>query len=222
MTAASNAMNDYFATENLETANGLVARILSENDFEQREIVKDDYTSIKEPEEYSMSRRDWSAYTTHYLKTSRSPENPMYTLWSGIRSRCYNSGSMSYDYYGGRGITMHDEWKNSFNTFANDVLRLIGKKPHPYYTIDRINNDEGYVPGNIRWAPPLKQAHNRNNLKISETNGLVLATLYKYYKTTGKELRDVYNNYLAESEDRKLTKGWSAIYGACKAYNMFV
>lgn len=220
MTVAATELKDYFANENLDKAKELVARILSDKNYTLRQNVKTGYSSLHD--EYSSKYRDWTGLSDHFLLTNKTAENPMYSLWNGIRSRCYNTNSISYGYYGQRGISMHTEWKNDFSKFATDILTSIGRKPHPFYTIDRIDNNGDYVPGNIRWVAPMKQARNRSSKKVSETAGLALAVLYKYYDVTGSKLKDVYNEYLAENDSCKITKSWSPIYTAAKSYNEFV
>lgn len=222
MSVSNIETKDYFAPENLEKAKEQVVRILSEYNFELRQNVKSDYTNF-DITKYNECYKDWSMYTDQFLKTKRSQENPMYSLWSGMRARCTNSNSISYGYYGERGISMLPEWEVNFTKFANDILNTIGRKPHPFYSIDRINNDGNYEPGNIRWVAPLKQARNRSGaVKISETSGLAIAMLYKYYKVTGVKLKEIYNNYLAEDDSKKIAKSWKSIYLAAKSYNSFV
>lgn len=80
-----------------------------------------------------------------------------YRIWSGIISRCETASNNQYHYYGGRGITICSEWRDSFAAFYADV----GPRPGPGYSIDRINNDGNYEPGNVRWATPKEQAANR-------------------------------------------------------------
>ncbi len=220
MTVATTELKDYFAEENLEKAKELVAIILSEHYYPLRQNVKSNYSSLHS--NYDPRYRDWSSFSDQYLTTNQTNQNPMYTLWTGMKARCYNTGSISYQYYGGRGITMCTEWKNDFNKFANDILANLGRKPHPFYTIDRINNDGDYELDNIRWVAPVKQARNRNRMKISERSGLALAILYKYYDVTGAKLKDIYNDYLAENDSCKIKKGWGSIYTAAKSYNEFV
>lgn len=71
-----------------------------------------------------------------------------YRCWTAIKNRCFNTNTINYKHYGGLGITMCDEWKNSFTTFYNDV----GKAPEDNYTIDRIDSKGNYEPSNVRWV----------------------------------------------------------------------
>ena len=80
----------------------------------------------------------------------------MYRRWNGIKSRCRNSNHPHYDRYGGRGITVCDEWADSFEVFYRDV----GDPPSSKHTLDRINNNKGYEKGNVRWATRKEQSNN--------------------------------------------------------------
>jgi hypothetical protein len=84
-----------------------------------------------------------------------------YTCWSRMKDRCFNPKSLDYPNYGGRGITVCDEWKKSFTKF----FEHMGKKPSVRHSIDRINCDGNYEPENCRWATPLEQSRNRRNTK---------------------------------------------------------
>lgn len=86
--------------------------------------------------------------------TARSPE---YRAWQGIKQRCLNPKSPRYADWGGRGITMYQPWIADFDSF----LAEIGRRPGPEFSVDRIDNDRGYVPGNVRWATAAQQANNR-------------------------------------------------------------
>lgn len=90
--------------------------------------------------------------------------HPLYSTWLNMKSRCYNPKNQDYHNYGGRGITVCDEWLKDFKSFYDHVTIL----PHygePGMTMDRENNDEGYFPGNIRWADAITQRHNQRKLK---------------------------------------------------------
>ncbi|SMF86025.1 hypothetical protein [Streptomyces sp. Amel2xC10] len=71
--------------------------------------------------------------------------------------RCENPNCAAYPGYGGRGIKVYPEWRADFAAFLRDV----GHRPSPELTLDRIDNDGNYEPGNVRWATRLEQVHNR-------------------------------------------------------------
>lgn len=94
-------------------------------------------------------------------------EQPEYLAWKGIKQRCYDPTSPSYGNYGGRGIEMHWSWINDFQAFVDHV----GRRPSSELTLDRIDNDLGYCPGNMRWATRAQQNRNRRNNTIYECDG---------------------------------------------------
>lgn len=78
--------------------------------------------------------------------------------WRSMLSRCYNRRNDRYHLYGGRGITVCDRWRRSYTAFLADM----GPRPEGL-TLDRIKGNEGYEPGNCRWATPAEQARNRRS-----------------------------------------------------------
>jgi hypothetical protein len=84
----------------------------------------------------------------------------IYNIWASMKARCFNPKKDKYKYYGGRGVTVCERWRNSFENFLADM----GEPPSARHSIDRINNDGNYEPSNCRWATPLEQAHNKRNI----------------------------------------------------------
>jgi hypothetical protein len=80
-----------------------------------------------------------------------------YKAWMNIKYRCDNPNNYEYEQYGGRGITMCQRWRKSYENFLSDM----GRAPGPGFSVERKNNNAGYKPGNCVWATPKTQANNR-------------------------------------------------------------
>lgn len=91
----------------------------------------------------------------------------VYRQWHQMIQRCYNPNNSRYQRYGGRGITVCDRWRLSFDAFYADM----GDPPEGT-SIDRIDNARGYEPGNCRWATPQEQANNRYTNVLIEHDGV--------------------------------------------------
>lgn len=88
-----------------------------------------------------------------------------YSTWHSMKQRCFNSKNPYYPRYGGRGITICDRWLK-FEKFLEDMgLRPAGR------TLDRINNDGNYEPGNCRWATHKEQCRNRVSNRVLTLKG---------------------------------------------------
>lgn len=91
-----------------------------------------------------------------------SRQTRLYRIWIAMKQRCYYHRSNHYKDYGGRGITICDEWLHDFVAFRDWAMS------HGYaddLSIDRIDNDKGYNPDNCRWATMKEQRHNRRDSK---------------------------------------------------------
>ena len=86
----------------------------------------------------------------------------IYRIWSHIKGRCINQSDNAYASYGGRNIHICDEWRHDFQAFYDYVSALpdYGKKG---YSIDRIDNDGDYEPGNVQWSSSKQQSRNRRS-----------------------------------------------------------
>ena len=117
-------------------------------------------------------------------KTHGESKTRLYRIWSGIKTRCFDTKCDCYYRYGGRGITMCKDWQMSYESFRDWALNNGYDKT---LTIDRINNNGNYEPNNCRWANNKTQSNNTNRTIILE---------YKNSKYSIKELATLFNvNY---------------------------
>lgn len=84
----------------------------------------------------------------------------LYRTWKQIKGRCLNPKNAAWEHYGARGVRLWDAWVNDFPSFRAWIVEHIGPRP-PRLTLDRIDNDRGYEPGNLRWATRSTQSRNR-------------------------------------------------------------
>ena len=90
---------------------------------------------------------------------------PEYRIWIAMKSRCNNPSTASYERYGGRGIRVSSKW-DTFEAFYEDM----GPRPSKKYSIERINNDGDYEPGNCRWATESEQKRNTSQTHLITFN----------------------------------------------------
>lgn len=88
-----------------------------------------------------------------------------YRAWSHIIGRCRNPGDGGWEHYGARGVCVSEEWAQSFEAF----FAHVGAAPSPQHSIDRIDNNGHYEPGNVRWATSAQQSRNtRRTIRIGD------------------------------------------------------
>lgn len=118
--------------------------------------------------------------TKHGGQSKGSATIGEYNVWLAMKQRCLNPNSLCFNDYGGRGITICDEWKNSFAAF----FEHIGPRPSKTHTIERIKNHLGYQPGNVRWATRAEQNENTRQTRLL-TLGDVTLSIGKWARRIG-------------------------------------
>jgi hypothetical protein len=113
-------------------------------------------------------RRETTAKKNHrHGMRKRSGDGvPEYSIWKGMRQRCNDPNNHEWNRYGGRGIRISARW-DEFLVFLADV----GARPTSRHSLDRIDNDGDYEPGNVRWATLSEQANNKRSTKRFDWEG---------------------------------------------------
>ena len=121
---------------------------------------------------------------------------PEYKAWVSMIQRCTNPKARGWKRYGGRGISVCCEWRESFIAF----FTYLGLRPSPLHSVDRFPDPDGnYGPGNVRWATPKEQGRNKTGNRHLRVDDVVL-TLGEWSERTG----------IKESTIReRLRRGWS-------------
>ena len=111
-------------------------------------------------------------------------QHRLYSIYNGMKNRCYNPNQPYWDIYGGKGITVCDEWLDKENGFINFYNWAINNGYADNLTLDRINNDEGYSKQNCRWVSYFVQGNN-TSANTYLTCGFFTFTISIWCKITG-------------------------------------
>lgn len=122
---------------------------------------------------------------------------PEYIVWSGMLARCRNPENPKYHRYGGRGISVCKEWENDFIAF----YLAMGERPSAGHTLDRIDTNGNYEPGNCRWATWQQQQRNRSNNHVVVFHGREMC-LAEAISLSAVSKSTVY---------KRLREGWTAM-----------
>lgn len=106
--------------------------------------------------------------TAEALTTHGQAHTRIYNIWNMMVARCHRKNTKGYPEYGGRGITVCDEWRNSFQSF---YLWAMANGYNDELSIDRVDNDKGYFPDNCRWATKYVQSNNKRSNRTIEYKG---------------------------------------------------
>lgn len=131
-----------------------------------REWIKNNKDRYKKKQkEYREARPELKAA----LYADWQKRNPVHSVWRSMKNRCYSEKCRAYARYGGRGIVICERWlgENGYKNFESDM----GPRPSLQHTIERVNNNGNYEPGNCKWASRAQQQRNRRNNVMLTING---------------------------------------------------
>lgn len=123
------------------------------------------------------------------LKTHGLSDERLYRIWKAMRQRCNNPKAENYRFYGQRGVKICDDWNKDFMSFYQ---WSINNGYHSDLTIDRINPDGNYCPGNCRWITMAQQNLNRHSNQIIEFNG-IRKTVKEWSDDIGVDYKTLWN-----------------------------
>ena len=144
---------------------------------------------------YLVKGKTWHCHQCLQTRGSHLSSTPEHGAWCSMKERCLCETHPAYGNYGGRGIAIHEAWVTDFTAF----LGHVGFRPSPDHSLDRIDNERGYEPGNVRWATRKEQCNNRRVNRRLACNGEDL-TLAEWSDKIG-----VNQSTISE----RLTAGWS-------------
>ncbi len=146
------------------------------------------------------------------LKKHGLSNTKLYEVWAQIKRRTLNLKNKQYNDYGGRGITICDEWKNDFMSFYNWALSN-GYEENKGLSIDRIDNDENYEPNNCRWTTRVIQGRNRRIPKNNSSG---------YKGVSFVKDRNKYKSYIYVNKNSIYLGSYLNVIEGAIAYNNYI
>lgn len=125
--------------------------------------------------------------------------HPLYVTWAMIVGRCCDPRRHDYPRYGGRGITIDAEWRERPDLFIRWVVAHLGDRPSPDHQLDRIKNDKGYEPGNLRWTTRSQNMRNARSNRLVRVGEITLPVV-AWSEITGVSQRAIHH---------RLNVGWT-------------
>lgn len=138
----------------------------TERSVAQLGLLRGTSTSCGCVKNIAASKRLSAQNRTHGLSSTSE-----YKIWKDIIKRCENPNFHQFKDYGGRGISVSPVWRNNFPLF----LSYVGLRPSPEMTLDRIDNNGNYEPGNVHWATRVAQARNFRRNRLLTIDGVTLS-----------------------------------------------
>ena len=139
----------------------------------------------------------------HFPTTHGLSHNEVYQIFRGIMDRCYNPKSKNYTNYGAIGISVYEPWIKDPSLF----VQYMGDRPSSAHSVDRIDNDIGYFPGNLRWATDRQQ--NRNKRLHSHNKSGVRGVHYKKVVLKLGDVREYYVAFIRDNNAKRVSKLFS-------------
>lgn len=136
--------------------------------------------------------------TEHNKPVHGETNTRLYDIWRGMKKRCYVKNSAGYRYYGGRGITVCDEWIASYEAFRDWA---ISNGYRDDLTLDRIDPNGNYEPSNCRWATYIEQENNRRSCHYIEINGVKL-TVSQWARITNTPMSTLKNRIIRNGDEK--------------------
>ena len=146
--------------------------------------------------------------------THHSSKTKLYRKYRSMLARCYDKTCKSYPRYGKRGITVCDEWKNSFLAFQEWAYSTgyDAEKDSKYQSLDRIDNNKGYSPSNCRWATAEEQQKNREVTKLYLYNGVEYSASEFARKFGITDCSFVYNRLKQNQSLEQILDDWNILH----------